>query len=335
MSSSSKPVVLSLMRASGNLHLGNYLGALKNWIAMVDDYECFFGMADMHAITEKYTPSVLRKDTISILAQYIASGLVAEKNHFFLQSHVIGHAELAWVLGCITPLGQLERMTQFKEKAKKQRSNINAGLLYYPVLMASDILLYNADQVPVGEDQKQHAELCRDIAQKFNHNYSETFKVPEVYIPKTGARIMSLQDPENKMSKSDDNLNGTLFLLDPPDQLRKKIMSAVTDSGSEILAREDKPGMTNLLNILSSITNTSIAELENRFSGKGYAEFKDAVADAVIALVEPIQEKYATIINDKPYLESIIKEGANAAQNRANKMLSKVYRKVGFVERVR
>ena len=335
MSSPSKPVVLSFMRASGNLHLGNYLGALKNWIAMVDDYECFFGMADMHAITEKYTPAVLRKDTISILAQYIASGLVAEKSHFFLQSHVIGHTELAWVLGCLTPLGQLERMTQFKEKAKKQRSNINAGLLYYPVLMASDILLYNADQVPVGEDQKQHVELCRDIAQKFNNNYSETFKVPEVFIPKAGARIMSLQEPENKMSKSDENLNGTLFLLDPPKLLRKKIMSAVTDSGSEIAAREGKPGMTNLLNILSSITNTSIGELEKRFSGKGYAEFKDAVADAVIALVGPIQEKYASIINDKPYLESIIKEGANAAQNRANKMLSKVHRKVGFVDRVR
>ncbi len=335
MSSPSKPVVLSFMRASGNLHLGNYLGALKNWIAMVDDYECFFGMADMHAITEKYTPAVLRKDTISILAQYIASGLIAEKSHFFLQSHIIGHTELAWVLGCLTPLGQLERMTQFKEKAKKQRSNINAGLLYYPVLMASDILLYNADQVPVGEDQKQHVELCRDIAQKFNNNYSGTFKVPDVYIPKAGARIMSLQEPENKMSKSDDNLNGTLFLLDPPNLLRKKIMSAVTDSGNEIAAREDKPGMTNLLNILSSITNASIAELEKRFSGKGYAEFKDAVADAVIAIVEPIQEKYASIINDKPYLESIIKEGANAAQNRANKMLSKVYRKVGFVERVR
>lgn len=335
MSSSSKPVVLSFMRASGNLHLGNYLGALKNWIAMVDDYECFFGMADLHAITEKYTPAVLRKDTISILAQYIASGLIPEKSHFFLQSHVIGHAELAWVLGCLTPLGQLERMTQFKEKAKKQRSNNNVGLLYYPVLMASDILLYNTDQVPVGEDQKQHVELCRDIAQKFNHNYSETFKVPEVYMPKTGARIMSLQEPENKMSKSDENHNGTLFLLDPPNLLRKKIMSAVTDSGSEIAARVDKPGMTNLLNILSSSTNTSIPELEKRFSGKGYAEFKDRVADAVITLVEPIQKKYASIINDKPYLESIIKEGANAAQQRANKMLSKVYRKVGFVERIR
>lgn len=333
MSLLNKPVALSLMRASGNLHLGNYLGALKNWIAMVNDYECFIGMADMHAITENYKPAILRKDTINILAQYLASGLVAEKSHFFLQSHIIGHTELAWVLGCLTPLGQLERMTQFKEKAKNQRSNINAGLLYYPVLMASDILLYNADKVPVGEDQKQHVELCRDIAQKFNNNFSETFKLPEVYIPKVGARIMSLQNPGIKMSKSDDNLNGTLFLLDPPHLLRKKIMSAVTDSGNEIVARKDKPGMTNLLNILSSITNISINELEKQFLGKGYAELKDTVAEAVITLLEPIQKKYTSIINDKSYLEKIIKEGANAAQNRANKMLRKVYRKVGFVER--
>jgi len=335
MSLLNKPVALSLMRASGSLHLGNYLGALKNWIAMVNDYECFIGMADMHAITENYKPAILRKDTINILAQYLASGLVAEKSHFFLQSHIIGHTELAWVLGCLTPLGQLERMTQFKEKAKNQRSNINAGLLYYPVLMASDILLYNADKVPVGEDQKQHVELCRDIAQKFNNNFSETFKLPEVYIPKVGARIMSLQNPGIKMSKSDDNLNGTLFLLDPPHLLRKKIMSAVTDSGNEIVARKDKPGMTNLLNILSSITNISINELEKQFLGKGYAELKDTVAEAVITLLEPIQKKYTSIINDKSYLEKIIKEGANAAQNRANKMLRKVYRKVGFVERSR
>ena len=335
MSSADKPVILTCIRASGQLHVGNYLGAIKNWIGMIDDYECFFGIMDMHAITERHIPAALRKNTISILAQYVACGLDPEKCRIFLQSHVIGHTELAWVLGCLTPLGQLERMTQYKEKAQKQRFNVNSGLLTYPVLMAADILLYNADRVPVGEDQKQHVELCRDIAQKFNNNYAETFKVPEVFIPKTGARIMSLQNPKNKMSKSDENLNGSLFLLDPPDLLRKKIMSAVTDSGTEIAAREDKPGMTNLLNILSALTHTPIADLENQFSGKGYAEFKNEVANAVVALVAPFQESYAAIIQDKSYLETIIKEGANAAQKRANKMISKVYCKVGFVEKVR
>ncbi len=335
MNANEKPVILTCMRASGQLHLGNYLGALKNWIALMDGYENYFGIVDMHAITDRYLPAELRQDTTSLLAQYIACGLDPENCHFFLQSHVIGHTELAWVLGCLTPVGQLERMTQYKELAKKQRTNVNAGLLYYPVLMAADILLYNADLVPVGEDQKQHVELCRDIAQKFNSTYSETFKVPDVNLPKIGARIMSLQYPTNKMSKSDENTNGTLFLLDPPKVLRKKIMSAVTDSGSDVVAHKDKPGITNLLIILSAVTNTPQADLENQFSGKGYAELKAAVADAVVELVEPIQEKYKLIINDKEFLSATLREGAEKAQRRANKVLSKVYRKVGFVEKVR
>lgn len=309
----------------------------------------------MHAITVKYSPADLRKNTLSCVAQYIACGLDPERSNIFIQSHVIGHTELAWLLSCITPIGDLQRMTQFKEKAAKlgfkasdeggdlkfshegarAQASVNSGLLMYPVLMAADILLYNADSVPVGNDQKQHLELCRDLAQRFNHTYSDTFTIPKPFFPKAGARIMSLQDPGRKMSKSDENHNATLFILDKPDVLRKKIMSAVTDSDSEIVAREGKPGVSNLLQIYSTMSGREVAELEERLKGKGYGDLKKEVADAVIAVLEPVQAKYDSLIGEKDYLQSVLKAGAEAAQKRAYKTLGKVYRKAGFVERPR
>lgn len=334
MTEANRKTILTCAQPTGQLHLGNYFGAIRNWAGMIEEYECFFGIVDQHAITVPYVPADLRQATYRNLALYIAAGLDPEKCHLFCQSHVIGHTELAWILGCLCPIGQLERMTQYKDKTQRQDSGfIGAGLLNYPVLMAADILIYNADRVPVGEDQKQHVELCRDLAIKFNNTYSETFKVPEVYIPKTGARVKSLQDPDKKMSKSDPNQSGCVYLLDSPSVVRKKIRSAVTDSGSEIRAGDDKPGITNLLTILSASTGKSIEELEAEFAGKQYGEFKSAVADAVVAVLEPIQEKYAEIHQDKAYLDSVFKAGAEVAQKRAYKLLSKVYRKVGFVQR--
>lgn len=352
-----KPVILTCAQPSGVLTLGNYLGALRNWATLLDGAECFFGIVDMHSITAKNVPAELRKNSISCLAQYIACGMDPEKSHLFIQSHVIGHAELAWVLSCQTPIGDLQRMTQFKEKAARlgfavadteegdslrfshegarAQASVNSGLLFYPVLMAADILLYNADQVPVGEDQRQHLELCRDLARRFNHNYSDTFTVPDALIPKEGARIRSLQDPEKKMSKSDDDPLATIYLLDPPKLIRKKIMSAVTDSDTEIRFGDDKPGVSNLLQILAATGGESIEDLVQSFEGKGYADLKSATADSVIALLEPVQKRYEELMADKSYLESVLKEGAEAAQKRAYKTLAKVYRKVGFYPRAR
>lgn len=352
--SSEKPVILTCAQPSGQLTLGNYLGAIRNWTTLMDDYECYFGVVDMHAITTRYVPADLRANTLSCVALYMACGLDPARSHIFVQSHVIGHSELAWVLSCLTPIGELQRMTQFKEKAAKlgfkvaegdggdvrfthegarAQASINSGLLMYPVLMAADILLYNAKAVPVGNDQRQHLELCRDLAQRFNQTYSDTFNIPEAYIPKAGARIMSLQNPSAKMSKSDENTQGTLFILDSADVLKKKIMSAVTDSGSEVRHGEDKPGISNLLQILSAVTDSSIAELEDTYNGKGYGVFKQAVADAVIAALAPVQQRYQDLINDKAYLNEVLKNGAAAAQKQAYKTLAKVYRKAGFVER--
>ncbi len=333
--SEEKKVILTCMQPTGKLHLGNYFGAAKNWTPLIDDYECFFGIVDMHAITVPYTPAELRKSVYSTLALYIACGLDPQKCHLFAQSHIIGHTELAWVLACIAPLGQLERMTQFKDKSQRAGESVNSGLLYYPVLMAADILLYNADAVPVGEDQKQHVELTRDLAIKFNSTYSETFKVPDVMIPKAGARIKSLQDPTKKMSKSDPNQSGCIYLLDTPEMIRKKIGSAVTDSGREIVAREDKPGISNLLSILSACTGRAIEDLEKENAGLSYGEFKAVVADAVVELLTPIRERYEEIKDNKEYLDNVLRNGAEAAQKRAYKMLAKVYRKAGFPERPR
>ncbi len=327
-----RKVILTCAQPSGQLHLGNYFGALRNWATMIDTFECFFGIVDLHAITVPYEPAELRAASYRTLALYIACGLDPQRCHLFLQSHVTGHTELAWILGCLCPLGQLERMTQFKDKAQRQAGGfIGAGLLNYPVLMAADILIYNADRVPVGEDQKQHVELCRDLAIKFNNTYSETFRVPEVYIPQTGARIKSLQDPSKKMSKSDPNQAGCVYLLDPPATVRKKIRAAVTDSGTEVRAGDDKPGITNLLTLLSAATGKPIPELEREFAGSQYGPFKEAVADAVVAVLEPIQKVYAEIHADKAYLDRVFREGAAAAQQRANRIMAKVYRKVGFV----
>lgn len=332
---SDRPVVLTCAQPTGKLHLGNYLGAVRNWVSYLDDHECYFGIVDMHAITVSYLPADLRRNSLDCLAQYVACGLDPARCQMFLQSHVIGHTELAWLLGCLCPLGRLERMTQFKDKTAKQESFVGAGLLTYPILMAADILLYNADIVPVGEDQMQHLELTRDLASKFNETYSPTFTEPEARIGKIGARVMSLQNPLAKMSKSDPNQGGTLYILDEPDVLRKKIKSAVTDSGSEIRAGEDKPGVTNLLNIMSAARGQSVEALEAEFAGQGYAPFKEAVAESVVDMLAPVRERYANISGDKSALLSILKAGAEAAQKRAYRTLSKAFKKAGFVERPR
>lgn len=352
-----KSTILTCAQPSGILTLGNYLGALRNWATMLDEAECFFGIVDMHSITARIVPSQLRKNTISCLAQYIACGMDPSKSHLFVQSHVIGHAELAWVLGCITPIGDLQRMTQFKEKAARlgffisdeeesgglrfqhegarAQASVNSGLLFYPVLMAADILLYNAERVPVGEDQRQHLELCRDLARRFNHMYSDTFHIPEAYIPREGARIRSLQNPVKKMSKSDDDPLATIFILDEPQRIRKKIMSAVTDSSAEISYDEEKkPGVSNLLQILSAATGKTINTWVQEFEGKGYAELKKQTAEAVIEMLLPVQKRYNEIMEDRSYLDQVQKAGAEAAQRRAYRTLSKVYRKIGFTPRV-
>ena len=327
-----RKVVLTAAQPTGKLHLGNYLGAVKNWGELVENNDCYFGVADMHAITIPYVPADLKKNVYDCVAQFMACGLDAEKCNLFVQSSIVGHAELAWILGCICPLGQLERMTQFKDKAAKHKDALNSGLLYYPVLMASDILIYNADIIPVGEDQKQHIELTRDLAQKFNSKYSDTFKMPEPFIPKSGARIMSLQSPDSKMSKSDPNQNGTLYIVDEPNVLAKKIMSAVTDSGGEVrFDPANKAGVSNLMGIMASLSGMSYTQIEDEFRGKGYGEFKKAVADVVVEKLAPVRERYLEISADKRLIEAAVKRGNEAAQRRVNKTMAKVYRKVGFL----
>ncbi|MDR0351749.1 MAG: tryptophan--tRNA ligase [Puniceicoccales bacterium] len=323
--------ILTGMQPTGKLHLGSILGATNNWNKMMESNNCLFFLADQHAISIHQNPTELRNNTLDCIAQYISCGLDPNRCKIFVQSQIIGHTELAWVLGCLTPLGQLERMTQFKDKSQRQES-IYTGLLYYPVLMAADILLYNADLVPTGEDQKQHMELTRDIAEKFNHTYSETFKIPESYILKEGSRVMSLQDPSKKMSKSDSNQNGTIFINDEPAVIKKKIISAVTDSDNKIYVSNEKPGITNLLNIYSAANGCSIEQSQDKFSSHvGYATFKANVADSVIELLEPIQKKYNEIKNDKDYLNSVVQVGADYAQSIAYKTMSKVYEEVGFL----
>lgn len=327
-----KKVVMTAAQPTGKLHLGNYLGAIKNWGKMIEDYECYFGIVDMHAITIPYVPADLRKNVYDCAAQYMACGLDPQKCNLFLQSMVKGHAELAWILGCICPIGSLERMTQYKDKAKKHKDALNSGLLYYPVLMASDILIYNADLVPVGEDQKQHLELTRDLAQKFNNTYSPTFKLPEPYIPKSGARIMSLQSPDSKMSKSDPNQNGTLYITDEPSVLQKKIMSAVTDSESCVrFDPQNKAGVSNLMGIMAAFTQKTYQQIEDEFAGKGYGDFKKAVADVVIDGLADVRNSYKTFAQDKTLIEEALKKGSEAASRRTSKMMAKVYRKVGFM----
>ncbi len=330
-----KKVLFSGMQATGNLTLGNYLGALKNWVTLNDEYECFYSVVDMHSITVRQDPATLRKRARALLTLYIAAGLDPKKNCIYYQSHVSGHAELAWILNCFTYMGELNRMTQFKDKAAKHADNINAGLFTYPVLMAADILLYQADVVPVGIDQMQHLELTRDIATRFNNIYGDVFTIPEAYIGKVGAKIMSLQEPSKKMSKSDENPNGSIYLMDDPDTIMRKCKRAVTDSEACIAYRDEQPGIKNLIDIYCACLNKTSQEAVKEFEGKGYGELKMAVGESVVSVLKPLQDEVARLEKEKAYIDSIIKENGEKAQYFANKTLRKVQRKVGFPDRIR
>ena len=329
-----KKRMLSGIKPSGDLTLGSYLGAIKNWAERADQYDCFYFMADLHAITVRQNPADLRRRTLEQLAQYIACGLDPEKNTLFVQSHVHQHAELGWVLNCYTMFGELSRMTQFKDKSAKNAENINGGLFTYPALMAADILLYQPDLVPVGHDQKQHCELTRDVAQRFNSIYGDVFKVPEPYIPETGARVMSLNAPDSKMSKS--MPEGCVFLMERPEDIQRKFKRAITDSDTENCVRfapEEKPGVANLMSIYSAVTGKTYAEIETEFAGQGYGAFKPKVGEAVIETLRPIREEATRLLKDKAYLESVYRNGAERASYEAEKTLRKVYKKIGFLAR--
>ncbi len=330
-----KKTLFSGMQATGNLTLGNYLGALKNWVSLNEDYECYYCVVDEHSITVRQNPAELRQRARALLTLYIAAGLDPEKNCIYYQSHVSGHAELAWILNCYTYMGELQRMTQFKDKSAKHADNINAGLFTYPVLMAADILLFQADVVPVGIDQMQHLELTRDIAQRFNGIYGDVFKIPEAYLGKVGAKIMSLQDPTKKMSKSDENLNASIYLMDDPDTIIRKFKRAVTDSDNEIRYAAEKPGISNLIDIYRATTGKSVEEVEKEFAGKGYGDFKLAVGESVVDVLKPLQDRVAELSKDKAYIDSIIKNNGERANYVANKTLRKVQKKIGFPERIR
>ncbi|TCO78080.1 tryptophan--tRNA ligase [Marinisporobacter balticus] len=328
-----KKIIFSGAQPSGKLTLGNYLGALKNWVALQEDYHCYYCIVDLHAITVPQEAKNLRKNSLEALAQYIACGLDPQKSTIFIQSHVSAHTELSWVLSSMTYMGELNRMTQFKEKSQKSEANLNAALFTYPVLMAADILLYQTDLVPVGEDQKQHLELARNLAQRFNNRYSDTFKVPEPYIPKVGARIMSLQEPSKKMSKSDENVNGYIGLVEDSDSIARKVKRCVTDSLGIVKYSDEQPGIKNLINIYSKLSGKSVAEIENMYEGKGYGTFKNDAAEVVVEGLRPIKEKYEALLSNKDYLETIYATGAEKAENVARKTLRKVYKKVGFIPR--
>lgn len=329
-----KKVIFSGMQPSGSLTLGNYLGALKNWVKLQDEYDSYYCVVDMHAITVPKEPKDLRRNTLEVLANYLAAGIDPEKSTLFIQSHVSAHAELGWVLNSLAYYGELSRMTQFKDKSNKlDSSSIPAGLFVYPTLMVADILLYQADLVPVGEDQRQHLELTRDLAVRFNNRYSETFKVPEAYISSEGARIMSLQDPLSKMSKSDNNNNAYILLMDKPDVIRRKLKRAVTDSVGVVSYNDDQPGVKNLLNIYSKISGKNVEVIVTEYEGKGYAQFKEDVAEIIISELKPIQEQIDYLLKNKDYLEEIYLAGAQKAEYVARKTLRKVYKKIGFIPR--
>lgn len=327
-----KKIIFSGVQPSGMLTIGNYLGSIKNWLEFQDKYNCLYCVVDLHAITVRQDPATLRRRTYETLALYMASGLDPQKNTLFVQSHVPAHAELAWVLNCYTMFGELSRMTQFKDKSKKYSANINAGLFTYPSLMASDILLYQTDLVPVGIDQMQHIELTRDIASRFNQVYGETFKIPEGFIPKAGAKIMSLAEPEKKMSKSDSNQNASVYILDSRDDIIRKFKRAVTDSDTVVRRAEGKDGINNLMTVYTAFTGKSDAEIEKEFSGRGYGEFKLAVGETAADALAPVHKRFDELMADKGYLESVMKEGSAHAAYLARKTLSKVYRKVGFTQ---
>lgn len=328
-----KKVIFSGIQPSGNLTLGNYLGALKNWVKLQDEYDCYFCAVDLHAITVKQVPKDLRAKTLEVLAIYIAAGIDPEKNTLFIQSHVPAHSEAAWLLNCSTYMGELSRMTQYKDKSKKYGESIGVGLFTYPALMAADILLYNADLVPVGVDQKQHLELARDLANRFNSSYSPTFKVPEPYIPTVGAKIMSLSEPSKKMSKSDENINSYILIMDSPDIIKKKVSRAVTDSIGVINYTDDQPGVKNLINIICAIKGIDSDEVVKNYEGKGYSDLKEDVANIIIDELEPVQKVAKELLGNKKYLEDIYTNGALKASYIANKTLRKMQKKIGLIPR--
>lgn len=331
MENEKKPVALSLIQPSGTITLGNYLGALKNWVNMQDEFDCIFALADLHTITVRQEPAKMRKNILDAYASIIACGIDVEKTLFFIQSHVHTHSELAWILDCYTQFGELSRMTQFKDKSAKHADNINAGLFTYPSLMAADILLYQADYVPVGADQMQHLELTRDIATRFNGLYPNVFKIPKAYIPKAGARVMSLQDPTRKMSKSDENVNGCVHLLDTPEAIMRKFKRAITDSEACVRYAEGKDGINNLMDIYGAVTGLSHEQIERDFDGKGYGDFKVAVGEAVVEALRPIKNEYEKLIADKAYLESCYKKADEIALKLSSRTLNKAKKKIGFI----
>ncbi len=328
-----KKVIFSGIKPSGDLTLGNYLGAIKNWVKLQEEYECYFCVVDLHAITVKQEPKDLRRRTLELLAIYLASGIDPEKNTLFIQSHVSAHCEAAWLLTCSTYMGELSRMTQYKDKSKNSGGSIGAGLFNYPTLMAADILLYQTNLVPVGKDQLQHLEISRDIAERFNRTYSDTFVIPESYTAKSGAKIMDLQEPTKKMSKSEENVNGYILIMDPPEVIRKKVNRAVTDSLGIVKYNDEQLGVKNLITILMTITGMPIEEIEAKYEGLGYSQFKKDVAEAIVAELEPIQIKTKELIGNKSYLEEIYKKGSEKASYVANKTLRKMQKKIGFIPR--
>ena len=328
-----KKLIFSGIQPTGTFTLGNYIGAIRNWGPLQDEYNCIYCVVDMHAITVRQDPVKLRQSTMNSYALLMACGIDPEKSILFIQSHVKTHAELSWVLGCNTQFGELSRMTQFKDKSQRHPDDINSGLFTYPVLMAADILAYNADLVPVGVDQKQHLELARNIAQRFNQRYGDFFTMPEPYIPKVGAKVMSLQDPTKKMSKSDDNPNAVILILDDKDTIIRKFKRAVTDSEAEVCYRDGKDGINNLMTIYSSVTGKDFAAIESEFAGKGYGDFKLAVGEAVADHLEPVRTEFARISQDKAFLKKCYTEGAEKALRYSQRIVSKVYRKVGFVDK--
>ena len=328
-----KKTIFSATQPSGRITLGNYLGALRNWVALQDDYNAIYCVADEHAITVRQDPAALRRQSLELYAQFIACGLDPEKSIIFIQSHVPQHAELAWVLNCYTMFGELSRMTQFKDKSASHADNVNAGLFTYPSLMAADILLYQADLVPVGEDQRQHVEITRNIAQRFNGIYGDVFTMPEAYIPKVAARVMSLSEPEKKMSKSSPNENSFVLVMDKPEAIMRKFKRAITDSEGGIYRSPEKPGVTNLIEIYSAVTGMTPEAVENEFNGKGYGVFKPAVGEAVVEALRPIREETERLLGDKGYLETLYRQGAEKAAALANRTLRKGHKKVGFAPR--
>ncbi|MPY25833.1 tryptophan--tRNA ligase [Shewanella psychropiezotolerans] len=334
MTNPAKPIVLSGAQPSGELTIGNYMGALKQWVALQDSHDCLYCVVDLHAITVRQDPKALREACLDTLALYLACGVDPKKSTVFIQSQVPQHTQLGWALNCYTQMGELNRMTQFKDKSQKHASNINVGLFAYPVLMAADILLYQANEIPVGQDQKQHLELTRDIATRFNNAYGETFTIPEPFIPELGAKVMSLQDPLKKMSKSDDNRNNVIGLLEDPKKIMKKIKKAMTDSDEPPVVRfdiENKPGVSNLLSLMSGVTGKSIAGLEAEFEGKMYGHLKTATGEAVVEMLEPLQVRYREFREDTTFLHQVMREGAEKAQARAEVTVKKVYEKIGLI----